>query len=151
MNDFKIVKYGAPHCGMCNAMDGILKQITEYSVECKNTDDDDIYEEASQLGIKSIPVTIIYHNDTEIKRFQGVVTKNDIIKIIDEYKDKLNKPAGYMYVFDYRNTSIVEVELTEKDFDGEDDVLIIDKYGFDENSCHWLFSRTKLDIIKHEN
>lgn len=155
--DIKLIKYGAEHCGMCRVMQPVLEGIAKENpnVEFINEDVEQLDDlTLKNLNIRNIPVTILKYKDEELTRWAGVVKKEVIIeelnKIPQQPKDVTTEPAGYMYVFNYTNPSIIEVELTEEDWNAEDSVLLVDKYGFDESSCQWLISRTKLDIVKLE-
>ena len=52
---------------------------------------------------------------------------------------------GYLYVFDYSTPAIVEIECTEEDSDltGEE---ILEKHGYRESDCYFMYSQDKLEI-----
>lgn len=54
-----------------------------------------------------------------------------------------------MYILDYSNCAIWEIELTEEDHKLEPEE-ILDKYDVKADDCYWLFSEQKLSIIQLE-
>lgn len=53
----------------------------------------------------------------------------------------------YMYVMDLSDTSITEICLKSEDKELETFELL-KKYGFDESTCSWMFTTTKINNIK---
>ena len=53
---------------------------------------------------------------------------------------------GYLYVFDYSTPAIVEIECTEEDSDLTSEE-ILEKHGYRESDCYFMYSQDKLEII----
>ena len=54
----------------------------------------------------------------------------------------------YLYVMDFSDATISEVCLKDEDKEIESTELL-KKYGFNENTCSWMFTTTKInDIIE---
>ena len=82
MKNFKIVKFGAPWCGPCKIQDKILDEMISegYEVEKVNVDEDE--DRATKNGILSVPTTIIYCDDEEVKRFVGLTQKKQLMEVM---------------------------------------------------------------------
>lgn len=52
----------------------------------------------------------------------------------------------YLYIMDFSDTTISEIQLGEEDKEIETSDLL-SKYGFDENTCSWMFTTTKINNI----
>ena len=93
--------------------------------------------------------------DLEEDGFYSLVDPNDIdsepYKKIDINKiEIIDYMEKYLYVFNYNVPGIYEIILEKKD-----DILtceeILEKYGFKEDECTWMFvdgKRLKLETIK---
>lgn len=57
-----------------------------------------------------------------------------------------NNIKEYLYVMDYSDGSISEIEITEKDKDLESCDLL-DKYGFKDSECSWMFTTERITKI----
>lgn len=68
----------------------------------------------------------------------GQNSQNNIIK----YK--------YLYVMDFSNASISEIELTEED-KNLIDCDILDKYCFNDSECSWMFTIERITNINRVN
>ena len=85
----KIIKIGAVWCGSCIAMKNRWKDIEkEYDVDVTNYDYDFDEEKVKEYNIGSIlPVAIFLDdNNNVITRLVGEKNKEDIIRILKEYK-----------------------------------------------------------------
>lgn len=55
--------------------------------------------------------------------------------------------AMYIYVLDYCQSSIFEIELDKEDEDEDDDIeRILKDYGLNIDCCDYMYSKNKLDI-----
>lgn len=80
---------------------------------------------------------------------QGLhATRSLINKLIVKLKD-ITDMGEFMYILDYSNCAIWEIELTEDDQNLETEELL-DKYDVKMDNCSWLFSQQKLSIIQLE-
>ena len=85
----KVIKISAVWCGSCIAMKNIWKDIEkEYTLKTINLDYDFDEEEVKQYNVGSIlPVSIFLDdNNNELCRLIGEVKKEEIIKVIEQYK-----------------------------------------------------------------
>ena len=82
-NEVCLVDFYADWCGPCRmlvpVMDGVSKEHTVYKL---NVDDEE--EIARQFGVMSIPCVIAFKDGKEINRSVGLVSKSDILKLIEE-------------------------------------------------------------------
>lgn len=56
---------------------------------------------------------------------------------------------GYLYVFDYSSPAILEIECTDADSDLTSEE-ILEKHGYRESDCYFMYSQDKLEIIPIE-
>lgn len=143
----KLVKYGAPHCGMCAAMaENLKKAMLPIEIVDKNCDDEEVMLEAAELGIRNIPVTMLVDEEgKELARWNGIVSADLIKAVINKYQKMEVHKGNYMYIFEYTNGELLELELTEEEtkMDSED---ILRKHGLKEDQCSWLVTSNKLSI-----
>lgn len=57
-----------------------------------------------------------------------------------------NAKFEYMYVMDYSTSSISEVRINNNK-EIEDVETFLDELGFNHNTCHWMFTQTKINNI----
>lgn len=85
------VDFWAPWCGPCRRMAPILESIAkEYKGSAKigkiNVDN---YKKFSiDKGIEVLPTIVVYKDGKEITRLRGLVSKEDLVKIITEHTKK---------------------------------------------------------------
>lgn len=85
------VDFWAPWCGPCRRMAPILESVAkEYKASAKigkiNVDN---YKKFSiDKGIEVLPTIVVYKNGKEITRLRGLVSKEDLVKIITEHTKK---------------------------------------------------------------
>lgn len=56
----------------------------------------------------------------------------------------------YLYVMNFSDTSISEIEITEEDKDLESYDLL-DKYGFNDDECFFMFTTKRITNINKIN
>lgn len=81
-----MVDFWASWCGPCMMMAPIIDDVAaEYKGRFKfaklNVEDNQVI--ASQLGIMNIPTFVFFKNGSEISRFSGAVSKQELAKRID--------------------------------------------------------------------
>lgn len=87
------IKIGAPWCNPCSIMSKTISNIEGDYIEdynfCEiNADeaDDDI---VNNLGIYNLPTIILYNKKgEEVYRCSGLLTKPQLVSILNDYKDK---------------------------------------------------------------
>jgi len=81
-----LVDFSAPWCGPCKQMEPILEELaTEYSGRARivKVDVDQNQEKAGELGIRSIPAVILFHQGNASDTLIGVRTKSDYVTLLD--------------------------------------------------------------------
>jgi len=83
----EIYKFSAKWCGPCKAYKQVFDEVTaNYSdLEIKNIDVDDDSLITQKFKITSIPTTVICKNDVELNATVGMITADDLKKLIDQY------------------------------------------------------------------
>lgn len=83
-----VVYFGAPWCGPCKALGPVMEQAAiEYADKvdiCKMNIDEEM-EKAAGLGIRNIPITIIFKNGSISERIIGAKTIDEIKNLIDKH------------------------------------------------------------------
>ena len=80
----KVLKFYSETCSPCKLMGKRLAEIKNIEVQNINIEDDDSIELMEKWNIKSIPTIIIFSKDDElIARFNGIVSTDEIKKVID--------------------------------------------------------------------
>lgn len=90
MSKVKLIKFGAEWCGPCRMQAPVIEQLAkEYDgkvevidVDIDEPPQDDLLKIIST--IRAIPVTIIFKDGTETKRFQGFQTKETLKNALNE-------------------------------------------------------------------
>lgn len=78
-----IVDFYADWCGPCRMLGPVMDEVSkEHTVYKLNVDDEE--EIARQFGVMSIPCVIAFKDGKEINRSVGLVSKSDILKLIEE-------------------------------------------------------------------
>ena len=81
-----LVDFYADWCGPCKMMAPILESIAEddnsFKVARINTDEAD--DLSREYGIMSIPCIIYFKDGKEVSRSVGLVSKDDLLKIVGE-------------------------------------------------------------------
>lgn len=79
-----LVDFNASWCGPCKMLKPILEDVSSNNDSIKivsiNIDDED--ELADQYNVSSIPCLVLFDNGKEIKRNIGLISKDDIEKLI---------------------------------------------------------------------
>ncbi|WP_221412797.1 MULTISPECIES: co-chaperone YbbN [unclassified Dysgonomonas] len=82
-----LVDYWAVWCGPCRKMEPVLKQIAaETDVKVGKLNVDDYKAFVRTKNVPTIPTMIIYKEGKEVQRLVGVYTKEEILKVLDNYK-----------------------------------------------------------------
>ena len=83
----EIYKFSAKWCGPCKAYKEIFDEVTaNYSdLEIKNIDVDDDSLNTQKFNVRSIPKTVICKNGVELNTTVGIITKDELKKLIDQY------------------------------------------------------------------
>ena len=85
------VDFWAPWCGPCRRMAPILESIAkEYkgSVKVAKMNVDNYKKFSIDKGIEVLPTIVVYKDGKEITRLRGLVSKEDLVKIITEHTKK---------------------------------------------------------------
>ncbi|PXV59300.1 thioredoxin 1 [Dysgonomonas alginatilytica] len=82
-----LVDYWAVWCGPCRKMEPILKQIAaETDVKVGKLNVDDYKAVARAKDVSTIPTMIIYKDGKEVQRLVGVYAKDELLKVLNNYK-----------------------------------------------------------------
>jgi len=82
-----LIDFSADWCGPCKMLAPILKQVKDSlgeRITIIKIDVDKNQELASKYQIRGVPTMILYQNGKQLWRQSGVLTKEEIIKIIIE-------------------------------------------------------------------
>ena len=85
------VDFWAPWCGPCRRMAPILESIAkEYkgSAKVAKMNVDNYKQFSIDKGIEVLPTIVVYKDGKEITRLRGLVSKEDLVKIITEHTKK---------------------------------------------------------------
>ena len=81
-----IVDFYADWCGPCKMMAPIIESIAEddNSFKVARIDTDEADDLSREYGIMSIPCIIYFKDGKEVSRSVGLVSKDDLLKIVGE-------------------------------------------------------------------
>jgi thioredoxin 1 len=82
-----LVDFFATWCGPCQTLGPILKEVKETlgdQVSIIKIDVDKNQSVASQFNVRGVPTMILFKNGKQLWRQSGVLSKDDIVKIIRE-------------------------------------------------------------------
>lgn len=85
-----LVDFFADWCGPCKMLAPILKDVkTELddAIKIVKIDVDKNQPLASQYQVRGVPTMILFKNGKQLWRQSGVIQKNDLISIINQYKN----------------------------------------------------------------
>ena len=83
----RIVKMGAEWCGPCRTLSSTLEslsdiiQIAEIDIE-----NDETEQIVSEHNVRSIPVTLFIKNSNVVGKNVGLISKNELLNMIELYK-----------------------------------------------------------------
>lgn len=75
----KVLKFEAPWCGQCKAMDNILSKAT-FPIEYIDVDKDENESLVNEYKVRGLPTIVILRDGEEVNRFSGVVTLEEVTK-----------------------------------------------------------------------
>ncbi|RRJ91376.1 thioredoxin [Flavobacterium macacae] len=82
-----LIDFFATWCGPCQTLGPILKDVKETlgdQISIIKIDVDKNQILASQYNVRGVPTMILFKNGNQVWRQSGVLSKNDIVKIIQE-------------------------------------------------------------------
>jgi thioredoxin 1 len=82
-----LIDFFATWCGPCQTLGPILKDVKETlgdQISIIKIDVDKNQTLASQYNVRGVPTMILFKNGNQVWRQSGVLSKNDIVKIIQE-------------------------------------------------------------------
>jgi len=83
----KILKFSASWCRPCTMMKSIIQQAKdETGIEITSYDADEQESEFDRYSVRSVPTLIFLNNELEIGRKVGLIQKDELIRLIEEYK-----------------------------------------------------------------
>ncbi len=81
-----LVDFYADWCGPCKMMNPIVEELEKElagKIEIEKINVDEKQEEASRYGVMSIPTCIALKDGKEVGRKIGVISKEDLLKLIN--------------------------------------------------------------------
>lgn len=84
-----LVDFFAHWCGPCKSMLPILEQVKQHvgdSASIIKIDVDKSPEAAAKFQVRGVPTLILFKNGKQLWRQSGVVSTNELEKLIKEYK-----------------------------------------------------------------
>ena len=80
-----VVDFYATWCGPCKMFGPIFEEVSEKeSINFIKLDVDKHPEIAREYGVMTIPTIILFNNGKEVKRYTGFMSKDELIKFINE-------------------------------------------------------------------
>ncbi|MBU3010955.1 thioredoxin [Polaribacter vadi] len=83
-----LVDFFAEWCGPCKMMSPILKEVKDFlgdKVSIIKIDVDKNKALAAKYQVRGVPTLVLYKSGKQVWRQSGVVTKNDLISIINSF------------------------------------------------------------------
>lgn len=83
-----LIDFFATWCGPCQAMSPILHNVKEYygdQVSILKIDVDKNQELASKYQVRGVPTFVLFKNGKQLWRQSGMVQKEDLIELINQY------------------------------------------------------------------
>lgn len=90
-NGLVFVDFWAAWCGPCRKMAPILDQLSaEYkdSLKVGKVNVDNYKKFSIDMGIQALPTIVVYKDGKEMERITGVVSKDDLVKVVEKYSTK---------------------------------------------------------------
>lgn len=85
-----LVDFFADWCGPCKMLAPILKQVKDElgdGVKIVKIDVDKNQPLAAQYQVRGVPTMILFKNGQQLWRQSGVLQKNELVSIINQYKN----------------------------------------------------------------
>ena len=85
-----LVDFFADWCGPCKMLAPILKQVKDElgdSVKIVKIDVDKNQPLAAEFQVRGVPTLILFKNGKQLWRQSGVLQKNDLVSLINQYKN----------------------------------------------------------------
>ena len=80
-----LIDFYADWCGPCRMLLPVLESIENESIiSIKKVNVDDSIDIARKYGVMTIPTLILFENGIEVKRNVGMITKDEIIKFVND-------------------------------------------------------------------
>ncbi len=83
-----LIDFYADWCGPCKLLAPILKEVKDElqdHIKIIKVDVDKNQQLASQYQVRGVPTMILFKNQKQLWRQSGVLQKNDLINIINQY------------------------------------------------------------------
>lgn len=86
-NNIKILKFFGSYCAPCSALKPIVQQVAlETGIEVIPYNLDEQEGKFTEFNVRSIPTLIFLKNNLEVGRKVGMLTKDALLKTIEELK-----------------------------------------------------------------
>jgi thioredoxin 1 len=88
----KILKFSSSWCQPCRVLKTYLPEVIQKTgVELISLDADDHEREFERYSVRSVPTLIFLQNELEIGRKTGLIQKDELIRLIEEYQTNHSK------------------------------------------------------------
>ncbi len=83
-----LIDFFAEWCGPCKTMSPILKEVESKLGDAAHIETIDVDQEevlAARFQIQAVPTFILFKNGESVWRHTGIITGNDLLKVIKQY------------------------------------------------------------------
>lgn len=90
-NGLVFVDFWAAWCGPCRKMAPVLDQLAaDYKdlLKVGKVNVDNYKKFSIDMGIQALPTIVVYKDGKEMERITGVVSKDDLVKVVEKYSTK---------------------------------------------------------------